>query len=72
MAMDYFTDDRHEELRAEVRDFAEKEVRPRVAGMEAERKIEFELARQIARQGWIGVTIPRSSAASAWGTSPRP
>ncbi|MFE4512855.1 acyl-CoA dehydrogenase family protein [Kitasatospora sp. NPDC056783] len=59
MAMDYFTDDRHEELRAEVRDFAEKEVRPQVARMEAERKTEIELARKIARRGWIGVTIPR-------------
>ncbi|MFE4358877.1 acyl-CoA dehydrogenase family protein [Kitasatospora sp. NPDC056800] len=59
MAMDYFTDERHEGLRAEVRDFAEKEVRPRVARMEAERTIEVELAREIARQGWIGVTIPR-------------
>lgn len=59
MAMDYFTDERHESLRAEVREFAEKEVRPQVARMEAERQVEFELAREIARRGWIGVTIPR-------------
>ncbi len=59
MAMDYFTDERHESLRAEVREFAEKEVRPHVARMEAERTVEFELSREIARRGWIGVTIPR-------------
>ncbi|MFB6892234.1 acyl-CoA dehydrogenase family protein [Kitasatospora sp. NPDC056327] len=57
--MDYFTDERHESLRTEVREFAEKEVRPQVARMEAERQVEFELAREIARRGWIGVTIPR-------------
>nr|WP_078588370.1 MULTISPECIES: acyl-CoA dehydrogenase family protein [Streptomyces] len=57
--MDYFTDERHESLRAEVREFAEKEVRPQVARMEADRKVEFELSREIARRGWIGVTIPK-------------
>ncbi|MFI6444049.1 acyl-CoA dehydrogenase family protein [Kitasatospora sp. NPDC050543] len=57
--MDYFTDGRHERLRAEVREFAEKEVRPQITRMEAERKVEHELARAIARRGWIGVTIPR-------------
>ncbi|MFC5662225.1 acyl-CoA dehydrogenase family protein [Kitasatospora misakiensis] len=57
--MDYFTDERHESLRAEVREFAEKEVRPQVARMEADRQVEFELAHEIARRGWIGVTIPR-------------
>ncbi|MFI9327025.1 acyl-CoA dehydrogenase family protein [Kitasatospora sp. NPDC052868] len=59
MAMDYFTDERHESLRAEVREFAEKEVRPHVARMETDRQVEFELSRAIARRGWIGVTIPR-------------
>ncbi|WP_395298508.1 acyl-CoA dehydrogenase family protein [Kitasatospora hibisci] len=58
--MDYFTDERHESLRAEVRQFAEKEVRPQVARMEATREVEFELSREIARRGWIGATIPRT------------
>ncbi|MEU8510024.1 acyl-CoA dehydrogenase family protein [Kitasatospora sp. NPDC048722] len=57
--MDYFTDERHESLRAEVREFAEKEIRPHVARMEADRQVEFELSREIARRGWIGVTIPQ-------------
>ncbi|MDK1471999.1 acyl-CoA dehydrogenase family protein [Streptomyces sp. 549] len=55
-----FTDRRHQELRARVRHFAEQEVRPRIAGMEAERTTAHELSRLIARQGWIGVTVPRA------------
>ncbi|KAA6212807.1 acyl-CoA dehydrogenase [Streptomyces albofaciens JCM 4342] len=56
----YFTDQRHEALRRRVRDFAESEVRPRIAGMEAARTVCRELPRLIARQGWIGATIPRA------------
>lgn len=56
--MSYFADP-HESLRAEVRRFAEDEVRPRVARMEAEGKIEHALSREIARRGWIGATIPQ-------------
>ncbi|GAA2747657.1 MULTISPECIES: acyl-CoA dehydrogenase family protein [Kitasatospora] len=56
---DYFTDERHDQLREEVRQFAEKEVRPQVARMEKDREVEFDLAREIAHRGWIGVTIPR-------------
>ncbi|WP_433559860.1 acyl-CoA dehydrogenase family protein [Pseudonocardia xinjiangensis] len=52
-----FTTKRHDQLREKVRAFAESVVEPRVAGMEASRSVEVELAREIARQGWIGVTI---------------
>ncbi|MFB7632969.1 acyl-CoA dehydrogenase family protein [Streptomyces sp. NPDC056149] len=55
----YFTDRRHEVLRRQVRDFAEREIRPRVAGMEAHRTVSPDLSRLIARQGWIGVTVHR-------------
>lgn len=57
----YFTDKRHELLRQAVRDFAESEIRPRIADLEAGGAagiIEQTLARKIARQGWIGVTVP--------------
>jgi acyl-CoA dehydrogenase len=54
----YFTDERHDALRAEVRSFAETEVAPRVPEMEATRAVAHELSRLIARQGWLGVTIP--------------
>jgi alkylation response protein AidB-like acyl-CoA dehydrogenase len=55
----YFTDDQHDVLRKEVRDFAEREVRPRVPEMEATKSVHHRLSRMIARQGWIGVTIGR-------------
>ncbi|WP_455360187.1 acyl-CoA dehydrogenase family protein [Streptomyces sp. SYSU K21746] len=56
----YFTSGRHRQLRAEVRQFAEREVRPRIAAMEASRTVHTGLSRMIARQGWIGATISRA------------
>ena len=53
----YFTTERLDRLRAEVRDFAESEVRPRIAEMEASRTVQHGLSRLIAEQGWIGVTV---------------
>src|SRR4051812_31546826 len=53
-----FTSDRHEELREEVRAFADQAVRPRVARMEDTRDVDHELSTAIARRGWIGATIP--------------
>jgi acyl-CoA dehydrogenase len=52
-----FTTERHEQLRQETRAFAEAEIRPRIAEMEASKVVQYELSRLIARQGWIGVTI---------------
>jgi alkylation response protein AidB-like acyl-CoA dehydrogenase len=54
----YFTDQRHEELRAQVREFAEREVTPRIPEMETSQVVDVGLSREIARQGWIGVTVP--------------
>ncbi|MGW4047322.1 acyl-CoA dehydrogenase family protein [Streptomyces sp. NPDC004721] len=56
----YFTSGWHEELRQRVREFADREVRPRIAEMEAAQTVAPELSRLIARQGWIGVTIDRA------------
>ncbi|MFF3742553.1 acyl-CoA dehydrogenase family protein [Streptomyces kronopolitis] len=56
----YFTDQRHEALRSRVRDFAEREVRPRIAEMEENRSVCRDLSRLIARQGWIGATVHRA------------
>jgi len=53
----YFTSGWHEDLRQRVREFAEREVRPRIAEMESSRTVAHELSSLIARQGWIGVTI---------------
>ncbi|MYT34223.1 MULTISPECIES: acyl-CoA dehydrogenase family protein [unclassified Streptomyces] len=56
----YFTHRRHEALRLRVRDFAEREVRPRIAELEANRAVCPDLSRLIARQGWIGATVDRA------------
>ncbi|WP_433687970.1 acyl-CoA dehydrogenase family protein [Micromonospora carbonacea] len=53
----YHLTPRHTRLRDTVRAFAEAEVRPRVAELEADRGVARDLSRQIARQGWLGVTI---------------
>ncbi|MFI1886044.1 acyl-CoA dehydrogenase family protein [Streptomyces jumonjinensis] len=50
--------DRHRDLRATVRAFAESEIVPRIAHMETSAQIEHGLVTAMARQGWIGVTIP--------------
>ncbi|MEU8618317.1 acyl-CoA dehydrogenase family protein [Streptomyces sp. NPDC048623] len=55
----YFSSRLHHQLRQEVRDFAEREVRPRIPEMEASRTVHHELSRLIAAQGWIGATIGR-------------
>ncbi|MER5972547.1 acyl-CoA dehydrogenase family protein [Streptomyces sp. NPDC002055] len=47
----------HQDLRDRVHAFAEREVRPRIAAMEASHSVPHELSRLIARQGWIGVTV---------------
>jgi alkylation response protein AidB-like acyl-CoA dehydrogenase len=56
----YFTTSWHEDLRRRVREFAEREVRPRIPEMEASRVVAHDVSRLIARQGWIGVTIDRA------------
>lgn len=58
LALDgYFASRLHHQLRAEVRRFAEREVRPRIPAMEAARSVHHDLSRLIARQGWLGATI---------------
>ncbi|NEA23786.1 acyl-CoA dehydrogenase family protein [Actinomadura bangladeshensis] len=54
-----FETDDHKILREKVRDFAESEIAPRVACMEATQTVDVETSTLIARQGWLGVTIPR-------------
>lgn len=53
-------DQRHHELRTHVREFTAKNIAPRVAEMERSRTVCLELSQLIARQGWIGVTVPRA------------
>jgi acyl-CoA dehydrogenase len=53
-----FADERHTTVRAEVRRFAEDRVRPRIPAMERAGGVDRDMSAAIARQGWIGATIP--------------
>lgn len=48
----------HHNLAADVAEFAEHHVRPRIPHWETSGEIEQNLIRDIARRGWIGATIP--------------
>ncbi|MFC5906140.1 acyl-CoA dehydrogenase family protein [Streptacidiphilus monticola] len=63
----YFTGPAQERLRDEVRRFAEHQVRPLIPDMEADRGVQYELSRLIARQGWIAVTVGREYGGMALG-----
>lgn len=63
----YFAAEAHERLRRTVREFALGAVLPRVPEMEESRCADQELARLIAGQGWIGVTIGREHGGMALG-----
>ncbi|MFF3686705.1 acyl-CoA dehydrogenase family protein [Streptomyces sp. NPDC002187] len=63
----YFASRLHHQLRAEVREFAEREVRPRIPAMEEARAVHRELSLLIARQGWLGVTISSDYGGTALG-----
>lgn len=49
-----------DQLRRQVRDFANGEVAPRVARMERDQTVDMTLPDLLARQGWLGATIPAS------------
>ncbi len=53
-----FANHGNDELRQQVREFAEKEIAPLVDEMEERKRIERDLVVEMARLGWIGVTIP--------------
>lgn len=56
--MNGFFTEAHQALKDQVRAFAEQEVRPRISSMEESQRVETDLSRKIAQQGWIGITIP--------------
>lgn len=53
----YFLTAAHHRLRERVREFAEDRIAAHVPEMERAQRVEHELARSIARQGWIGATV---------------
>ncbi|MFE9121391.1 acyl-CoA dehydrogenase family protein [Streptomyces sp. NPDC007172] len=59
MSDDYLAE-RHHHLRAQVRQFAESRVAPRVPDIERTSVVETELASAVAQRGWIGVTIDKA------------
>lgn len=63
----YFTGPRHEMLRREVRAFARTEIAPLVEQMDRSAQVQQDLAWQIAKRGWMGVTIGREFGGMAAG-----
>jgi acyl-CoA dehydrogenase len=56
----YYLSESHEAFRQKVRVFAEEELAPHIVAMEATGEVQRDLAKQIARTGWLGLTIPRA------------
>lgn len=56
---DAYLEERHHQLRQQVRAFAESKIAPRIPDMEHTGAVESELVAAIAQQGWIGVTIDK-------------
>jgi len=49
----------HEQLRAEVREFAEKEIRPQAAMLDEKGEFSEELTKKMGKRGWFGIFLPR-------------
>src|SRR5699024_1371937 len=55
----------HEDFRASVRDFAEKEVEPHVAGWDKEHHLPLEVVRRMGDLGLFGLVVPEQYGGSA-------
>jgi alkylation response protein AidB-like acyl-CoA dehydrogenase len=53
----YF-DETHEALRREIRDFAEREIAPVAAELDAESRFPWANVRGMAERGWFGMNVP--------------
>ncbi|MGK7310874.1 MAG: acyl-CoA dehydrogenase [Candidatus Longimicrobiales bacterium M2_2A_002] len=53
----YLTDE-HEAFRAEVREFAETEIRPVARELDAESRFPWDNVRKMADRGWFGIEVP--------------
>jgi acyl-CoA dehydrogenase len=51
--------ERHERLRAEIREFVAAELRPHAAEWEAERWFPHSVFERLAERGWLGLKFPR-------------
>jgi alkylation response protein AidB-like acyl-CoA dehydrogenase len=57
--MDLFTNKTHDELRQRVREFAEKEVRPKSRELDEKEQFSPELSLQMGELGLFGIAIPK-------------
>jgi len=65
--MDFQFSSQQELLRKSVREFAEGAIAPRVAPMEETDEVPWDLYREMAKQGYMGILIPKEYGGSALG-----
>jgi alkylation response protein AidB-like acyl-CoA dehydrogenase len=53
----YFNE-KHEALRREIRDFAEREIAPVAAALDADSRFPWQTVRAMAERGWFGINVP--------------
>lgn len=53
------TTDAHEELRAQVREFAESEVKPIAFKMDQDNEFPHDIVKKMAKKGWLGIPYPK-------------
>ncbi len=58
--MNPYLDERHERLRAEVREFAESEIAPVARQLDEESRFPWENVRKMADQGYFGMNVPEA------------
>ena len=56
--MQPYLNESHEELREEIRAFAEKEIAPVAARLDEESRFPWENVRKMADRGWFGINVP--------------
>ncbi len=57
--MDCYLTDEHREFQAEVRAFAEEEIRPLASELDRRAEFPWETVRAMAERGWMGIPVPR-------------
>ncbi|MDO5096576.1 MAG: acyl-CoA dehydrogenase family protein [Peptostreptococcaceae bacterium] len=55
----YQTTDKHEELRAQVREFVEREVKPITFMLDKNNEFPHDAFKKIAKLGWMGIPFPK-------------
>lgn len=55
----YKTTEEHEKLRAEIREFAEKEVKPNAFMWDQNNTFPTEVVKKMAEKGWMGIPFPK-------------